>query len=140
MREKVTELTKSETCMACHVTINPLGFSLEHYDAVGRWRTEDNRKPVDATADYITTGGETIRITNVRDLAKHAAESEDARIGFVRQLVHHVAKQAPAGYGAQTLEQLDHAFKQSNYNIRRLYADIAVLAAQYQVRKNEVAQ
>ena len=102
MREKVTELTKSETCMGCHVTINPLGFSLEHYDAVGRWRTEDNRKPVNAVSDYLTSGGQTIRLKNVRDLAQHAAESEDARLGFVRQLFHHVTKQAPAAYGNHT--------------------------------------
>ena len=47
MREKVTELTRPAACMGCHSTINPLGFSLEHYDAVGRWRTVDEGVTID---------------------------------------------------------------------------------------------
>ena len=38
MREKVTQLTQDAACMACHGVINALGFPLEHYDAVGKWR------------------------------------------------------------------------------------------------------
>ena len=59
MREKVTELTSKRACMSCHSTINPLGFSLENYDAVGRFRTTDNNKPVNAESDYSTADGET---------------------------------------------------------------------------------
>jgi hypothetical protein len=35
-------------CMGCHVKINPIGFSLETYDAIGRWRETDEGLPVDA--------------------------------------------------------------------------------------------
>ena len=45
MREKVAQLTKKTSCMQCHRVINPIGFSLESFDAVGRFRTEDNKKP-----------------------------------------------------------------------------------------------
>jgi hypothetical protein len=37
-------------CASCHSRIDPLGFALENYDALGRWRTEDGGKPVDARA------------------------------------------------------------------------------------------
>ena len=37
------------TCAACHNVIDPVGFSLENFDAVGRWRTAEEGKPVDAT-------------------------------------------------------------------------------------------
>jgi hypothetical protein len=40
-------------CISCHgAIINPLGFAFEHYDAVGRWRDQDNGSPVDATGTY----------------------------------------------------------------------------------------
>ena len=39
MREKVEELTRPAACQSCLPVINPLGFSLENYDAVGRYRT-----------------------------------------------------------------------------------------------------
>jgi hypothetical protein len=35
-------------CAACHVLMDPIGFALENYDAIGRWRTTDNGAPVDA--------------------------------------------------------------------------------------------
>ncbi|MFC0204075.1 DUF1592 domain-containing protein [Novosphingobium soli] len=38
------------TCAACHVKMDPLGFSLENFDAVGAWRTVDAGQPIDAMA------------------------------------------------------------------------------------------
>ena len=58
MREKITELTKNTNCMGCHATINPLGFSLENYDAIGRWRTKENDKPIDPVSDFATDEGQ----------------------------------------------------------------------------------
>src|SRR5439155_25616732 len=37
------------TCASCHDRIDPLGFGLENYDAIGRWRTKDAGQPIDAT-------------------------------------------------------------------------------------------
>ncbi|MDC0674057.1 DUF1592 domain-containing protein [Nannocystis radixulma] len=36
-------------CIGCHVTMDPLGFALEHYDPLGAWRDLDNGLPIDAT-------------------------------------------------------------------------------------------
>ncbi|HET6585192.1 MAG TPA: DUF1592 domain-containing protein, partial [Nannocystaceae bacterium] len=38
VREDVEFRTKDATCAACHATINPVGFTMEHYDAIGRWQ------------------------------------------------------------------------------------------------------
>ncbi len=129
MREKVTELTSKPNCMGCHVTINPLGFSLEAYDAVGRFRTTDNNKPVDTVSEYTAADGTTLKLRGPRDLADHAVASVDARRGFVRQLFQQTVKQAPAAYGATTLDRLDQAFVQSGQNVRGLVLEVAVTAA-----------
>ena len=47
-RQRVAVQTKPANCQICHGMINPLGFSLEHYDAVGRYRAKEKDKPVDA--------------------------------------------------------------------------------------------
>ncbi len=129
MREKVTQLTSKEACMGCHATINPLGFSLEHYDAVGRFRTEDNRKPVDAVSDYRTEEGEVLRLRGPRDVANHAVNSPEARLGFVRQLFQHVVKQSPAAFGPDTLGKLDAGFVRGGHHMRDLVVEIAATAA-----------
>ena len=43
-------------CAVCHDRIDPIGFGLENFDAIGRWRDTDNEHPVDATG--ILPGGE----------------------------------------------------------------------------------
>ena len=131
MREKVTQLTDKPQCIGCHQTINPLGFSLEQFDAAGRFRLEDNRKPVDPTAEYQTADGRTLTLRGPRDVARHAAESPEARRGFVRQLFHHAVQQDPTAYGPGTLESLDAAFAASGCSIRELLVDIAVHAATF---------
>lgn len=51
VREQLEVHRASAACASCHSRIDPLGFSLEHYDAVGRWReTYDNGKPIDASS------------------------------------------------------------------------------------------
>ena len=42
---------KGSACNGCHQYIDPLGFGLEHYDAVGRWRDTDNGAAIDATGN-----------------------------------------------------------------------------------------
>ena len=37
--------------------INPLGFALEHFDAIGRYRDEEKGKPIDATGSYESRSG-----------------------------------------------------------------------------------
>src|SRR5262249_3746628 len=48
-RERVEMQTKANACLTCHAIINPLGFTLENFDAVGRFREQDHGKPVDPT-------------------------------------------------------------------------------------------
>ena len=129
MREKVTELTSPAACMGCHSVINPLGFSLEHFDGVGRFRTEDNKKPVNAESDFMTPDGETIRLKGARDVAEYAANSVEAHRGFVRQMFQHLIKQPVQAYGPERLGKLRESFEKSDFNIRKLVAEIVAVAA-----------
>src|SRR5688500_10716176 len=125
MREKVTELTRPAACQGCHVVINPLGFSLENFDAVGRFRTIDNNKPIDATGDLLTSDGKTIRLTGPRDVARYAATSPEAHAAFIRQLFHYVVKQPEGAYGGDTLERLREEYVASELNIQRSIVEVA---------------
>jgi hypothetical protein len=129
MREKVTEMTKNSTCMGCHATINPLGFSLENYDAIGRWRTKENDKTINPVSDFATDEGETIRLTGARDLVKFAAENPGGHRAFIHHLFHHTTKQAVGVYGPDTLEALRQSFVGSGFNIRKLLVEIATVGA-----------
>ena len=129
MREKVSELTRPQACQSCHSVINPLGFSLEYYDAVGRFRTQDNERPVNAASDYLTDDGKTIRLAGARDVASFALDSEQAQNAFIEQLFHHVVKQPVRAYGANVMETLRKAFVASEFNLQQLLADIVQVSA-----------
>ncbi len=129
MREKVTELTKNKNCMGCHSTINPLGFTLENYDAIGRWRTVDNQKPVDPVSELSTDDGETLRLTCARDVAKFAIDNPNGQRAFIHNLFHHTVKQAVGAYGPDEMEELRHTFVNSGYNIQKLLVEMATVAA-----------
>ncbi len=48
LRERLELHRKNPVCASCHDRIDPLGFPLEHYDVLGRWRGEDDGRPIDA--------------------------------------------------------------------------------------------
>ena len=49
MREKLSKHRENVSCASCHDRIDPLGFGLENYDAIGAWRTEDKGQAVDSS-------------------------------------------------------------------------------------------
>ena len=50
VRERMEVHRRNPTCAACHVRMDPLGFALENFDALGKWRTSSDGVPVDAAA------------------------------------------------------------------------------------------
>lgn len=51
VRESMEEHRKNAACASCHKLMDPIGFSLENFDAVGVWRTNDGGFPVDASGN-----------------------------------------------------------------------------------------
>ena len=49
VREMLEQHRVNPVCASCHARMDPLGFSLENFDAVGRWRTTDGEAAIDAT-------------------------------------------------------------------------------------------
>ena len=128
-RQRVEFQTGDQACAVCHTKINPLGFTLENFDAVGRFRTEDRAKPVDASGTYTTRFDEKVELDGPETLAQFLAASPDAHRAFVSRAFQHFVKQPPAAYGTETLDQLTEKFVASGYNIRSLLVEIAVIAA-----------
>ena len=52
VRERLMEHRANPACAGCHSLMDPLGFALEHYDAVGRRREKEGEVPIDATGSF----------------------------------------------------------------------------------------
>ena len=128
-RQRVTLQTKPAMCQSCHAVINPLGFTLERFDALGRLRTDENGKLIDSTGSYQPLTGKAVHFSGARDLGLYVAGSDEAHAAFVKKLFQYVVKQPIRAYGPRELPTLQHAFESNGYNIRQLAAAIATDAS-----------
>jgi cytochrome c553 len=128
-RERVALQTNAQACQSCHAIINPLGFTLEHFDAVGRYRDQENGKPINAAGTYQTRSGQVVKFAGVRDLANFLAGSEEAQAAFVEQLFHALVKQPVRAYGPTRLDELRRSFAANGFNVRKLMVEIMAVCA-----------
>jgi hypothetical protein len=49
LREQMEEHRANPVCAACHKIMDPIGFSMENFDAIGKYRTVDGTSPIDAS-------------------------------------------------------------------------------------------
>jgi hypothetical protein len=128
-RQRVSIQTQPESCRSCHGMINPLGFTLEHFDAVGRYRKEEKGKPIDASGSYETRSGESVKFSGVHDLAVYLTTSGEAHSAFVQQLFHYLVKQPIGAFDRQELPELRRFFATHDFNIRKLTIEIMASSA-----------
>ena len=128
-RERVALQTKPANCATCHSVINPLGFTLEGFDAIGRVRKADNNKGVDTAGGYLGRDGKAVTFAGPVELAKFVADSPEAHAAFAEAMFHHLVRQPVRAYGPARGEELRDSFKKAGYNVRALAADIAAGAA-----------
>ncbi|MBL8955573.1 MAG: DUF1588 domain-containing protein [Myxococcaceae bacterium] len=85
-RARIENATTPARCQGCHAYINPFGFALENYDAIGRWRTTDDGHPIDprVTVPWLDEG----ELTADSPVAALKAFTSSARFKqcFVKQL------------------------------------------------------
>jgi hypothetical protein len=108
--------------------INPLGFTMEHFDAVGRFRTQEDTRPIDASGGYLRQDGEQLTFTNARDLGKFLIDSPEAQAAFVERLFKDTIKQPILAYGPNEKERLRQYFVANNFHMRKLLGEMLVSA------------
>jgi hypothetical protein len=53
VRKRMEEHRNNAVCAACHKIMDPIGFSLENYDLIGKWRTSDEGVPIEASGELV---------------------------------------------------------------------------------------
>jgi hypothetical protein len=100
-RERVEMTTGKGTCgEVCHGALfNPLGYAFENYDAIGKYRTMDQGKPVIASDSY-SFDGQLKTFSNGVELSQRLAESKEAHACYVQNMMSYLH-----GRDLQTAEQ-----------------------------------
>jgi mono/diheme cytochrome c family protein len=131
MRAQLEEHRKNPTCASCHRRMDPLGFGLENFDAVGAWRTTDGKFPIDATGTLPNgrsfQGPDELRAILVadRDVFARALTSKLLTYALGRGLER---------YDARTVKQIAARLPAQNHRFSALVLEI-VQSLPFQSRK-----
>ncbi len=81
VRERLQQHRSSPGCAGCHQIMDPIGLSLEHFDAIGMWRTHDEGVPIDASAQLV----DGTRITGPESLRQALLDRSDAFVASLTE-------------------------------------------------------
>ncbi|MDC0677582.1 DUF1592 domain-containing protein [Sorangium atrum] len=125
-REVVDALTSSTNCAVCHDTyVNPPGFVLERYDAVGKVQTIDPLGgAIDGTADVTFGANNVKRITSPIELMNELAADPGARRHYAERWVAFATGRAPNGNDACDVDGLSASLSVDGYTLLDLLTDL----------------
>ena len=122
-RERYEVHSTNPACRGCHQSIDGIGFSFEHYDSLGRFRTEDNGYPVDASGELVGTDVDG-PVTSGVDLAERLAISRTAHDCMVTQWYRYAMHRDEQPEDEPTLQQLRDAFWDGGGVVPNLLVDL----------------
>ncbi len=84
-RERSAQHEVDPTCSGCHQMLDPIGFGFENFDTLGRYRSEDGGKAVDASGNVVATRDIDGPFNGVAELGKKLAASSEVKECVTRQ-------------------------------------------------------
>jgi hypothetical protein len=102
-------------CGGCHMVMDRIGFAFENYDVVGRYRTEENGVPVDASGEI---AGDNFSFKSLRELNDHLATNETVRDCMVRFMSYFAYGATGWADDACTHDAITTEAKTTNFSIR----------------------
>jgi hypothetical protein len=116
--------TTGDACITCHSQIDDLGFALEHYDALGRYRATENDKPIDATGELLGTDVDG-PMDGAIELAEKMSESRLVRDCYASQWFRYAMGRVEQTGDACSVERMKAVMERQG-TIRELLMALAV--------------
>jgi hypothetical protein len=126
-REMTEALTaQSASCQACHQqVINPSGFVLETYDAIGKWQTTDVLGgPINPVADVAFGDGKIKTIKNAQELMQEIARTPKAQAIYAQSMVSSGYGRDPNSNDQCVVDQISAKLAGDGYPIINVFTDL----------------
>ena len=121
VRERLIQHRSNPACSGCHSLMDPLGFSLENYDAVGRWRQSEAEQPIDASGNF--PGG--AQFKGVSGLEKALIDRPDMFVGtLVEKLLTYSLGRVVEHYDAPAVRKIVRDARPERYRFSSLIVGI----------------
>ena len=117
-----TELHRTNTvCANCHKILDPIGFGLENFDAIGRWRDQDEGSAIDAAGEL--PGGK--RFTSPKELKVIiAARANDLARNLTEKLLAYALCRQLEGYDEIVVDQLMETIAKDGFHMQTLITEV----------------
>ena len=135
LRKRMEQHRASPVCASCHARMDPLGFALEHFDAIGRWRETDGGAQINAT---IIWKGDTIDSPRALREALLAAGDEFVRT-VTEKLMTYALGRGVDYYDAPTIRRIVRDLARDDYRWSSLVLGI-VGSESFQMRPDPLAK
>lgn len=121
LREKIQLHRDKAACAVCHNRIDPPGFALENFDAIGRWRERDGSDEIDASGQLRGIGA----FDGPADFKRRLLQQEQRFVrGFVEHLLSYALARRLEYYDTATVEEIIHAAARDDYRLSRMIVQI----------------
>lgn len=118
-REKLIRHQEQPTCAGCHALMDPLGLTLESYDAIGRYRTLDQGRAIDLSGNLDGTS-----FTGGVALGQLLSEKTETARCMLRSIYRYGTGHVETATESSVLTELEERFTSSGYDLRALMLDI----------------
>ncbi len=124
LRERASVHSSAASCSGCHRLIDGLGFGLEQYDSLGRFRTMDEGKPVDSSGEVTSTLDADGKFNGGAELAQRLAGSTDAQKCVATQWLRYALARRETPEDECSLQSLQAAFLASGGDLKQLLVQL----------------
>ena len=130
-RQRLEAHRAKPQCASCHGRMDPLGFGLENYDGIGKWRTEISGQPVDASG-VLATGQ---KFSGPEELKRSILDrKEDFVRNMTEKMLAYALGRGLEPYDLPTVKRISAALAKDNYKSETLIREI-VKSYPFQYRK-----
>jgi hypothetical protein len=120
-RERFSAHSNNPACVSCHELMDPVGFALENYDAIGQWRDTENGVTIDATGAVPGMEGTT---DGPVELVRQIAASEATQDCFAYHWMNFAYGRTLGGTDNCMRARLGQKFRESGYDIKTLLVEL----------------
>jgi hypothetical protein len=142
LRQRMEAHRANPYCAACHKVMDPLGFALENFDAVGQWRDTDEGAKIDPSGVMF----DGTKVSTPADLRKMLAAKPEVFVGvFTQKLMTYALGRGVEYYDMPTIRAILHNASKDNYRFSSILMGI-IQSPQFQMKvkskadNNAVAQ
>ncbi len=121
LRKKLESHRENTQCSVCHNRIDPPGFALENFDAVGRWRDRDGNFAVDATG---MLSGQRVFDGPAEFKDAVLKEKDDFARGLIEHLLSYALNRQLQSYDVRTVSEISRAVSEDDYRLSRVIVEI----------------